>query len=83
MHELKDDLAGDQILDNLASRAEIPSRERKKLIAFLRKYKKVFSLHGELRRYDWLPFSINTENAGPICQMPCRVHSFYIRTSRI
>lgn len=64
---------GDSILKELASKAELPRKEQVELYDFLQKYKSVFSLHGELGRYEGLPFSIDTGDARPVCQMPRRV----------
>ena len=71
---MKDDSSdAEQILSNLAAKADLSQGERRRLVRFLRKYREVFSLHGELGRYDGLPFSIDTGNARPIRQMPRRV----------
>ena len=63
----------DQVLWDLAKEAEVPQRDQSELFDFLRRYKEVFSLHGELGRYDGLPFTIDTGDARPVRQMPRRV----------
>ena len=64
---------GNKIMDDLVRTAEGSKEELERLREFLYKNKQVFSLHGELGRYQGMPFHIDTGDARPVRQMPRRV----------
>ena len=58
--------------------AEVGPVQKKELYQFLQSYQDVFSLKGELGRFEGAPFKIDTGGASPVRQMPRRV-PFHIK----
>ena len=54
-----------EILNKLAEEAEVDGCQKRELSEFLRRYQSVFSLEGELGRFEGQPFKIDTGNASP------------------
>lgn len=67
------DAGSAEVLDKLVEESEIEADQQEQLRIFLDKYQDVFSMKGELGRFDGLPFRIETGDARPVRQMPRRV----------
>ena len=59
-----------ETINELVDRAEISEREKALLRQMLHQYKQVFSIDGELGKYEEKLFKIDTGNAAPIRSMP-------------
>lgn len=60
----------EEVIEELVNKAEVDEEEKKLLQSFLQHHREVFSMKGELGRYEDTLFKINTGNADPIRSMP-------------